>query len=224
MADVAAMLNMDMVGRMRDDRVQVLGAETAAEWAALVPPVCARLGIDCALAPGGYGASDQTPFYAHGVPVLHFFTGTHRDYHKPTDKPEYINAAGGAAVAGLVAELAQVAAAQPRLTIQVTAAPQPVGDLRAAGASLGTVPDYAGPPNGEPGVLLAGVRPGGPADAAGLARGDILVAIDGHAVRTVEDFMYVLTAATPGAHARVTVLRAGKRVELDAVFGPPMRR
>jgi hypothetical protein len=224
MTDIAAMLNMDMVGRMRDGRLQVLGGETAAEWATLVPPVCARLGIDCGLAPGGYGASDHTPFYAHGVPVLHFFTGTHRDYHKPTDRPEYINAAGGAAVAELVADMTLVAAAQPKLTLKATAAPQPVGDLRAAGASLGTVPDYVGPPDGQPGVLLAGVRPGGPAEAAGLMRGDILIAIDGHTVRTVEDFMYVLSAATPGAHARVTVIRAGRRVELDAVFGPPTRR
>jgi hypothetical protein len=224
MTDVAAMLNMDMVGRMHDNRVQVLGAETAAEWNALVPPVCKRLRLDCGLAPGGYGASDHTPFYAHGVPVLHFFTGNHRAYHKPTDKVQYINAAGGAAVAGLVAELAVVAAAQPKLSLQVTAAPQPVGDLRAAGASLGTVPDYVGPPNGQTGVLLAGVRPGGPADAAGVKRGDILVEIDGHAVRTVEDFMFVLAGATPGAKAKITVIRDGKKVELEAVFGPPMRR
>ncbi len=224
MKDVVAMLNMDMVGRMRDDRVQVLGAETAAEWSQLVPPVCARLRIDCGLAPGGYGASDHTPFYAHGAPVLHFFTGSHRDYHKPTDQARYINAAGGAAVAGLVAELALVAAAQPKLSVQVTPAPQPVGDLRAAGASLGTVPDYAGPENGQPGVLLAGVRPGGPADAAGMKRGDILVAVDGHAVRTVEDFMYVLSSATPGAHGRVTVVRDGRKLDLEVVFGPPTRR
>src|SRR5262249_3251869 len=132
MKEVVAMLNMDMVGRMRDDRVQVLGAETAAELPALVPPVCARQRIDCGLANGGYGASDHTPFYAQGIPVLHFFTGAHRDYHKPTDKLAFINAAGGAAVAGLVAELALVAAAQPKLSLQATRAPQPPGDLRAA--------------------------------------------------------------------------------------------
>jgi S1-C subfamily serine protease len=86
------------------------------------------------------------------------------------------------------------------------------------------VPDYVGPPNGQPGVLLAGVRPGGPADAAGLRRGDILVAVDGHDVKTVEDFMFALGAATPGAKGRVTVLREGKRIELEVTFGAPVRR
>jgi hypothetical protein len=222
--DVVAMLNLDMVGRMRENRVQVLGVETATEWTDVVTPLCARLRVDCGFAPGGYGASDQTPFFARGVPVLHFFTGSHRDYHKPSDEARYINAAGGAAVAGLVAEVALALSARPRLTVQLAPAPPRMGDLRASGASLGTVPDYVGPPEGQPGVLLAGVRPGGPAEAAGLRRGDILVAVDGHTVRTVEDFMYVLSAATPGARGKVTVLRDGKKLELDVTFGPPMRR
>jgi hypothetical protein len=222
-ADIVAMLNLDMVGRMRE-HLQVFGAETAKEWEALVPPVCARRGLLCDLAPGGYGASDQTPFYASGVPVLHFFTGTHRDYHRPTDDAALINAAGGAAVAGVVADVVVAVAGAPRLVVQLAPAPPRMGDLRAAGASLGTVPDYVGPPQGQPGVLLAGVRPGGPADVAGLRRGDILIAVDGHAVRTVEDFMFALGGATPGARGRVTLLREGKRLDLPVVFGQPTRR
>ena len=99
-----------------------------------------------------------------------------------------------------------------------------MGDLRSAGASLGTVPDYVGPPDGQPGVLLAGVRPGGPAEQAGLRRGDILVALDGHTIRNVEDFMYVLAGATPGARAHVTVVRDAKKLDLPVVFGQPTRR
>lgn len=222
--DVVAMLNLDMVGRMRENRLQVLGVETAREWESLVPSLCVAQGLECGLAAGGFGASDQTPFYARGVPVLHFFTGSHRDYHKPSDEAKYINATGGAAVAALVTEVARTVAAHAPLTAQLGVAPPRAGDLRAAGASLGTVPDYSGPPAGQPGVLLAGVRSGGPADQAGLRRGDILLAIDGHDCRTVEDFMFVLSAATPGNRGRVTVLRDGARLELDVVFGPPMRR
>ena len=223
MKDVEAMLNLDMVGRLRE-KLTVFGAETARDWAQVVPPVCARQGLSCELAPGGYGASDQTPFYANGVPVLHFFTGTHRDYHRPTDDARLINATGGAAVAALVAEVTIAVAGAERLEVQLGPAPPQMGDLRAAGASLGTVPDYAGPGNGKDGVLLAGVRPGGPADQAGLKRGDILVALDGHGIRNVEDFMFALGGATPGARGNATVVRDGKRLDLPVVFGPPMRR
>ena len=97
-ADVRAMINLDMVGRLRDNRVTVLGAETAAEWQALLDVgVRARAHRVRAVAATGYGPSDQMPFYAAGVPVLHFFTGAHADYHKPTDTADQINAAGAGA-------------------------------------------------------------------------------------------------------------------------------
>jgi membrane-associated protease RseP (regulator of RpoE activity) len=190
----------------------------------LVPPLCDQRGLACELTNGGYGASDQTPFYAGGVPVLHFFTGTHRDYHRPSDKASLINATGGAAVAALVGDVAIGVAAGPAPMVQLAPAPPSMGDLRAAGASLGTVPDYIGPPNGQTGVLLSGVRAGGPAEQAGIRRGDILVALDGHDIRNVEDFMYALAGATPGAHGHATVVRDGKRIDLPVVFGPPTRR
>jgi len=88
----------------------------------------------------------------------------------------------------------------------------------------GTVPDYVGPADGTPGVLLAGVRAGSPAEVAGLRRGDILVGIDGRDVRDIEDFMYALSASKPGQRGKVAVLRDGKRVELEVTFGAPMRR
>jgi Tol biopolymer transport system component len=223
--DVVAMVNMDMVGRLRDNKLQVLGGETAAEWSELVAAACARAGIGCQLADGGYGPSDQTPFYAAGVPVVHLFTGAHRDYHRPTDDAALINAAGGAQVATAAAEMAlALATRDTRLSYRAAPAPSPRGDLRGGGASLGTVPDYVGPPDGLPGVLLAGVRAGSPAEAAGMRRGDILVALDGREVRNIEDFMYSLSASKPGQRGKVTVLRDGERVELEVVFGGPMRR
>ena len=84
-ADLVAMLNMDMVGRLRGNRVTVLGGESAAEWKEIVPPLCDRERLACSLSGDGYGPSDHSPFYAAGVPVLHFFTGAHEDYHKPSD-------------------------------------------------------------------------------------------------------------------------------------------
>jgi Tol biopolymer transport system component len=221
---LVAMINMDMVGRLRDNQVSVLGAASASEWGAVVPPLCDALGLRCALGGDGFGPSDQTPFYAAGIPVLHLFTGVHSDYHRTSDDAELINAAGGARVAALAADLAAaVAERDAKLTYQAHATPLPQGDTRARGGSLGTVPDYAGPPEGRPGVLLAGVRAGGPADRAGLRRGDVLVELGGKAIRDVNDLMYALGAGKPGEMVVAVVERDGKRVELAVTFGPPTR-
>jgi membrane-associated protease RseP (regulator of RpoE activity) len=220
---VAAMLNMDMIGRMRRNEVQAIGGDTAAEWPKLLGTICDEAGVTCVVGGGGFGPSDHTPFYGLGVPVIHFFTGSHRDYHRPTDDAALINAAGGARVAEIVAGTALAAARLPRLTLRATESPPPMGDMRVTGASLGTVPDYVGPPDGTTGVLLAGVRPGGPAEAAGLRRGDIVQWIDGHDVRTVEDLMFVLQNAKPKAKAKLRYVREGKRQEAEVTFGEPRR-
>ncbi|MFL6233351.1 MAG: M20/M25/M40 family metallo-hydrolase, partial [Thermoanaerobaculia bacterium] len=217
-ADLVAMLNMDMVGRLRGNQVAVLGGESAEEWKEIVPAVCERDLVKCTLSGDGYGPSDHSPFYAAGVPVLHFFTGPHEDYHKPSDDADKINAAGGARVALLVADLATEIAGRPgRPTYKSAPAPAPQGDVRSYGASLGTIPDYAG--DGRPGVLLAGVRAGGPAEQGGLRRGDLLVGLGGKEIRDIHDFMYVLQRAKPGEKATAVVIRDGEKVEMEVTFG-----
>jgi Tol biopolymer transport system component len=216
-----AMLNLDMVGRLRDNRVAVLGGETAAEWGELVTPACAAARLECALAnDGGYGPSDQMSFFVAGVPVLHFFTGAHADYHKPTDTADKINAAGAAQIAVAVAELSKAVAdrEKPFKFNPGAKAPPPAGDLRSFNASLGTIPDYAGPGPGKRGVLLGGVRPGGAAERAGLRRGDLLVRLGKHEIHSIEDFMYVLNASKPGETSSASVIRDGKRIELQVTF------
>ncbi|HEX5759303.1 MAG TPA: M28 family peptidase, partial [Thermoanaerobaculia bacterium] len=183
-ARLQAMLTLDMVGRLRDNRLTVFGGDSAAEWGELVAPACARAALLCALSGDGYGPSDHTPFYAAGVPILHFFTGTHPDYHRPSDDAARVNAAGGARVAAVVADVAAELSRRPAaLTYRATPSPPPQGDVRSYGASLGTVPDYAG--DGRPGVLLAGVRPGSPAETGGLRRGDLLVELRGSPIQTI---------------------------------------
>jgi Tol biopolymer transport system component len=218
MQDLVAMLNMDMVGRLRGNALSVLGADSAEEWRDLVNPACEAEGLACTLGGDGYGPSDQYPFYAAGVPVLHFFTGVHEDYHKPTDDADKINAEGGVRVAALVAHVAEELSDRPaRLAYRNLPAPMPRGDARSMGASLGTVPDYAG--DGRPGVLLSGVRAGSPAEVAGIRRGDLLVELAGTQIRDINDFMYVLRRAKPGEAATAVVVRDGQRVALDVTFG-----
>jgi hypothetical protein len=223
--DAVAMINFDMVGRLRDNRLSVLGGDSASEWGELLSPLCAELGFECATSGDGYGPSDQTPFYAAGVPVLHFFTGAHDDYHKPSDLPATINAAGGARIAELAARLATtLSAREAALTYQRVAAPPPSGaDVRSYGAGLGTIPDYVGPPEGVTGVLLAGTRPGGPADLAGMRRGDLLVELAGTPIRDIHDLMFVLRGAKPGQTSSAVVVRDGERLTLTVTFDQARR-
>lgn len=221
---LVAMLNMDMVGRLRNNRVSILGGDSAEEWGALVQPHCDKLKIGCKLGGDGYGPSDQTPFYAAGVPVLHFFTGAHDNYHRPSDDVVFLNASGGARVARLVADIALDLTASEGLTYRESEAPEPQGDSRSYGASLGTIPDYTGAPDDRLGMLLAGVRAGGPADLAGLERGDRIVELAGREVRDIYDLMYVLRDAKPGEEATFVAERGDERIEGSVTFGTSTRR
>lgn len=217
--DIVAMINMDMVGRLRDNTLQVLGGDSAEEWADLTGAVCDDAQVTCAVGGDGYGPSDQTPFYAAGIPVLHFFTGPHADYHKPSDSPDRVHAIGVAKTAEIVAGLSEALMARAdRLTYRQTASPTPSGDRRSYGASLGTVPDYAGPKGGQKGMLLAGVRPGGAADQAGMRRGDVLVRLGTFEIGGVRDLMYALQGSKPGQTLEAVVLRDGKRVSIQVTL------
>lgn len=218
--ELVAMVNMDMVGRLEGNTLAVLGGDSAEEWAEVVEPACERAALSCTLGGDGYGPSDHTPFYAAGTPVLHLFTGVHTDYHKPSDDSGRINAAGGARVAHVAADVVQrIAARSDPLTYKRTESPPPsTGDSRSFGASLGTIPDYAGAPGGK-GVLLSGVRPGSPAEEAGIQGGDVLVGMAGREIGDIYDFVYILRDSKPGETVSIEVLRDGVRLELSATLG-----
>ncbi len=223
MGDVVAMLNMDMVGRMRQNSLTVLGGGSGAEWPSLVGPACQRAGVRCTVGGSGYGPSDQTPFYAAGVPVLHFFTGAHEDYHKTSDDTDRINAAGAGQTATIVADVATQTANRPEpVKYQKLSAPLPDGDARSFGAALGTIPDYADT-SGKPGVLLSGVRPGGPAEKGGLQRGDRIVRIGKTDIHEIHDLMYVLQRAKPGQRTTIRVIRKDAPVNLTVTYGTSTR-
>ncbi|MDH3296941.1 MAG: M20/M25/M40 family metallo-hydrolase, partial [Gemmatimonadota bacterium] len=193
--EIRAMLNMDMVGRLEANRLQVLGGESAEEWKDLVAPLCERLALDCVIQGDGFGSSDHSSFFAAGIPVLHFFTGAHSEYHRPSDDAELINAAGAVRIVQLVAATVQdLADRDSPLTLVESTQPAPTR-MRMGGARLGTIPDYAGPADGSPGLLLSAVRSGSPAEQGGLRRGDLIVGIDDFKIDGVEDFMVVLSEA-----------------------------
>jgi hypothetical protein len=212
-----AMLNLDMVGRLEGDPLIVNGVGTATEW----EPILARAnrdGIPLALQPDGYGPSDHTSFYARDVPVLHFFTNTHADYHRPSDQWERVDMAGVERIAALVERVArEVAGAPSRLSLVRGAGqpPQAGGAERGLGAYLGTIPDYA---PAERGMRISGVRAGSPGEQAGLRAGDVLLRIEDREIGDIYALTEALRGHQPGDRIRIVVLRDGEEVVLTATL------
>jgi Tol biopolymer transport system component len=222
---IVAMLNIDMVGRLRNNSLAVNGGDSAKEWRGLVEPLCDKTRLACTIGGSGYGPSDQLPFYIAGAPVLFFFTGNHLDYHTATDDADKINAAGGARIAMLVSEVAVATANRKEKLSYVKSAPQTMGgDLRRVGASLGTIPSYSEDPNQPPGMVLSDVVPDGPAAKAGLKAGDRIVQLGTVEIRSVNDLMFVLQSAKPGTEVKVTFVRDGKQQTATATYGTPKAR
>lgn len=211
-----AMLNFDMVGRLGADSLVAIGAGSAAEWRVLVDSVNARHGLPVSFLSDPWGRSDHSSFYARQIPVLHFFTNTHTDYHRTTDDWDKIDAVGAARVAALAADLAwTLATRRDRLTFVDVPRPAPVAG-GGYGAYLGTIPDMSESPGG---VRLTGVRAGSPADSAGIRGGDVLVELGRFAVKNLYDMTEALRSYSPGEVVTVVVLRDGERLELTATLG-----
>jgi hypothetical protein len=205
-----AMINFDTVGRIRDDRLIVFGTGTAAELPDILRGVNYPFGFDLAFREEGAGASDHTPFFEKGVPVLHFFSGAHPDYHAPGDDPEQVNADALERLAEYAAELViHLAGEETPLTFRPAGAellPEPGAETKRRNVSFGSIPDFA---HDSGGILLSGVMPGGAAEEAGLQAGDLLVEMDGEAVDTIQDFQAVLSARQPGDRLHVRFMRSG---------------
>ncbi|HEX9755993.1 MAG TPA: M28 family peptidase [Gemmatimonadales bacterium] len=217
---MTVMLNFDMVGRLRDDRLVVYGVETAAEWRRLLESLNATHRFALNLQHGGYGPSDHTSFTVAGVPVLHFFTGTHEDYHRSTDDWPRINIEGIERIAALAADVARAVADRDAPLTFVHSPPPtpPSGGNRSSGygAYLGTVPDMTDNPGG---VRLSGVRAGSPAEQAGLRAGDIITRIGDHRVGDLQAMTDALRAYQAGASARLVFLRDGREHRVTVTFG-----
>jgi hypothetical protein len=207
------MVNLDMVGRPRAGKVYVDGGDSARGLRDLVRAVAdarPRLPVTLAFGGDGYGPSDHTSFYAKGVPVVFLFTGAHADYHRPSDTAEKVDPAGLTAVARLASRLAREAAEREgRLEVLRAAAPPRERRDRGYGAYLGAIPDFA--ERREPGVLLAGVRPGSPAERAGLAAGDVLLRLGSTRLLSLQDLAFALRSNRPGDEVEVEFDRAGTR-------------
>lgn len=218
--DVAAMINLDMVGRMHEDKLNVLGADSSTSWDALIAEAnkaASRVKINAG--GDGYGPSDHSSFYAAGVPVVHLFTGAHEQYHSPEDDAALLNVAGGADVARITAALADGVRRGPRPDYVRTSAASPTaGDSRGYGAYFGSVPDYSAMEATTGGVKLSDVRPNSPAEKGGLKKGDVIVGMAGITINNLYDMTFVLREHKPGDTIDVIVKRDGVEVSLRATL------
>ncbi|MDQ1524885.1 MAG: hypothetical protein QOE47_2809 [Pyrinomonadaceae bacterium] len=252
LAQTVAMINLDMIGRMKGDKLMVGGVGTSAEWKQWIeransgvhlnvatatgasapsqevergnyPVVTGTNGATVAsVAPGarfaltltedGFGPSDHASFYAKQTPVLFFWTGTHEDYHKPSDTADRINYEGELRIVSFVRDIARaVDASDARPTYTLAKSDAAAGRSTGFRVYLGTIPNYAETSDG---LKLDGVREDSPAAKAGLMAGDVIVRLAGRDVRNVYDYTYALGEMRAGVEYEVEVMRGGARLKL----------
>jgi len=216
---IAAMLNMDMVGRLRNAKLIVSGAATAREFPALLDSLNHAAGeprFDLRASGDGWGPSDQASFYAVKRPVLHFFTDLHGDYHRSTDDADKINIVGLEQVADYIADVATALAERPGKLTFVDAPPHQASTGGAGyGAYLGTIPDMSESPGG---VRISGTRSGSPAERAGIVAGDIITAIGAKVVANLYDMTDALRSHQPGDTVVIVVQRDTTKLQLTAIL------
>lgn len=220
LSNVVAYVNFDMVGRLRDNKLNLQGIGSSPAWRKLIEKRNVAAGFNLTLQEDPYLPTDTTPFYPKNVPVIAFFTGSHEEYHHPADKPDTLNYEGLERITKFARAL---------VTDLMTGAERPAyakvekkdggGGREQLRAYLGTIPDYA---QEVAGVKLSGTRGGSPAEKAGLKGGDVIVEFAGQKITNIYDYTYAMEAVKIGQPVKVIVLRDGKRVELTAT--PEVRK
>ncbi len=211
-----AMLNMDMIGRIKDGKVYIGGVGTGTTFKAILEQAQKQSNSDFKIeySAGGYSASDHTSFVAVKIPVLFFFSGLHSDYHKPSDTWDKINAPAAARLLDMISDVALQLASAPAPPKFVTVVEdKPVGGISGGGGGygpyFGSIPDFG---EVKDGVRFSDVRPGSPAAKAGLKAGDILVQFGDKPIHNLYDFTDALRRSKVGQVVEVKVLRDGQPI------------
>jgi Peptidase family M28/PDZ domain/PA domain len=213
-----AMLNMDMIGRIKDDKVYIGGVGTGSTFQKTLEEAQDDSHLKFDYSQGGYASSDHTSFVSQKIPVLFFFSGLHADYHKPSDTWEKINPDAAARLLNVVASAAVALASTPERPafINVAESNPHSGGVPAGGGGygpyFGSIPDFGQTENG---VKFSDVKPGSPAAKAGLKAGDVLIQFGDKPIKNLYDFTDALRRSKVGDVVHVTVLRDGKALQAD---------
>lgn len=207
------MINMDMIGRLNDSTKQLViyGVGTAPDWVPMISSMRTvfRIKQDSA----GVGPSDQTSFYLKNIPVLHFFTGQHADYHKPSDDANLVNYEGEKMILEYVTIIIEKTESLPKLTFLQTKNPD-MGRSKYK-VSLGVMPDYTFQ---GPGLKVDGVTEGKPAQVSGVKAGDIILEMGGEKINSMSDYMTQLGKFNKGDKTTLKVKRGNEELTLDVTF------
>ena len=207
------MINMDMIGRLNDSthKLLIYGVGTSPTWVPLIEKIKSPFSIK--QDSSGIGPSDQTSFYLKDIPVLHFFTGQHSNYHKPSDDVELINSKGEAQVLDYIISLVENTLSLPRLTFTKTKMPD-TGKVSFK-VTLGVMPDYTF--EGE-GMRIDGVSDGKPAFKAGILKGDVVIQLGIHPTKNVQEYMKALSNFKKGDTTTVKIKRGNTVYEISVTF------
>jgi hypothetical protein len=212
LSKVDVMINMDMVGRLKDTKdLQIGGVGTAENMQKKAEALCDTSLLKLAFTEEGSGPSDHSSFYAKDIPVLFFTTGAHTDYHTPSDTWEKINYKGMVTISDIIFKLASELASDTSKLHFKEAGPKTevIRGYMRRGVTFGIMPDFAG-------VVKNGLRadlvtPGKPAANAGMKKGDIITSIDGKQVNNIQDYMFRLNQLKKGQVVSVEILRNNKK-------------
>jgi hypothetical protein len=215
--ETVAMINFDMVGRLRSNTLIMKGTATGAGFAALLDRLNGRYRLQLTEPAGGQGPSDYAAFYAKKIPIMHFFTGRHADYHRPTDTFEKLNLAGMREITAFATDVVETLADSPERPQYVAVPPQQRGpDIKRA--YLGVIPDFT---REEPGYAVAGVIRGSPAERAGLRGGDVIVQIGKNRIGSSDDLDDSLAQYAGGERLPVSFRRQHRALTYQVTLDPP---
>lgn len=215
-AKVAAYLNYDMVGMLKDNKLSIQGIGSADEWKKIIEKKNVLAGFNLALQDDPYLPTDATSFYKIKVPVAAFFTGLHDHYHRPSDDAENLDYNGAERIASFSAKIIRELLEEDTELTYKKVEMKSQGNVRGFSVYLGTIPDYVADVEG---VKLTGVRAGGPAAKAGLQGDDIIVELGGKDIKNIYDYTNILADLEAGKKYIIKVKRKGELKELEIVPG-----
>jgi len=214
--NIDAMLNMDMIGRLADSSLTVFGVGSSPVWEKLLNEKNAGFDFKLSLQKEGFSPSDNSSYYGKEIPVLFFFTGTHSDYHRPSDDVELINTEGEAMILNYVSSVVEAIDEINDKPEYVLVKSENTGRMGGWKVYVGTIPDYGY--SGE-GFKISGVSEGGPAQKAGMKGGDIMLRFGEKKINNIYDFVYALQEHVPGDKVAVTVKRGEEELTFNLVMG-----
>lgn len=210
---VTAMLNFDMVGRLNENKMAINGTGTSPAWVDLIN-ASNTANLTITMSESGIGPSDHTSFYLTDIPTIHYFTGAHEDYHKPSDDVQLINNEGMEIVADMVSNLIERMQSNEKLVFTKTKDPDPSSTPNME-VTLGVLPDYL---YDGAGMRIDGVRDGKPAAVAGMQKGDVIMKLGGKDIKDIYVYMEALSTFHKGDKTTLVALRDGKEVEFTIQF------